>query len=403
MRLSDDILRASDECALDYTNKAFMLAAAGRFGLLANARPFMVQINAVQNQIEVVSLDCLAITKGGDLIDVQHDGNYSGTLGNVVYLPEDDSLQDVLLLIHLDGEAWLETDENFEEPSYVFSAVPLGAAIDAHSLPLAHLVKSEYGWQLDTVNFVPPCLFVSSHYLYQEELNRFMSTLQVLDEKCCSLTRTTACNVLRIFWTAVRNGYISLQTEADTMTPTQLLAEMRKVVNSFIVSMQLDEHYGFASSEELAYYNQVVMNPCSFENVYLMIKKCNELCLDIDAKLDLFDRVEAPVAVTPSAPKAPTIADTFIKCTNVKAKIVVINNEPGAEVHYTINGGTPTSSSPSGTQIPVQTGFMNGRNREPDKTVTVKVVAMLNGMESEVKTYEITLHKSISSWNGINI
>ena len=34
MRLTDDVMRASDQCLIDFAKNAFIMASSGRFGLL---------------------------------------------------------------------------------------------------------------------------------------------------------------------------------------------------------------------------------------------------------------------------------------------------------------------------------------------------------------------------------
>ena len=53
--------------------------------------------------------------------------------------------------------------------------------------------------------------------------------------------------------------------------------------------------------------------------------------------------------------------------------------------------------------IPLEGGFSKTKAPEPDKLVVVKLKALLDGQESEVGTYMVTLHKDFKDWNGFQI
>ena len=67
MRLTDDVLRLSDEYNAEFVKQSLMLAAAGRFGLLPSPRPFDMRLEISKNTVEVVAADCLAVTRGGQV------------------------------------------------------------------------------------------------------------------------------------------------------------------------------------------------------------------------------------------------------------------------------------------------------------------------------------------------
>ena len=52
MRLTDDILRASDNCTIELVSGAVALVAAGRFGLFPSA-PFELSLNINKGLIDV--------------------------------------------------------------------------------------------------------------------------------------------------------------------------------------------------------------------------------------------------------------------------------------------------------------------------------------------------------------
>ena len=172
MRLTDDILRASDSCTAEYVGNALVLAAAGRFGLLPSSTPFSLSVDISQGVVTVESLTCLAVTRGGHLIDVHYDTKYTNTFDTRVRIPENSNVQEYILAINASEGEWNDTNDGFEEPVHSFSLFPANSPVPTQSMPVARLVN-DYGWRLDEVNFVPPCLFVSSHYKYADLLNQF--------------------------------------------------------------------------------------------------------------------------------------------------------------------------------------------------------------------------------------
>lgn len=86
MRLTDEVLKASDDSSAQFVGHALALAAAGRFGLLPSSRPFGISLNITKGFVDVESLDCLAITRGGDLIDIQYDTLYTGAFDSRVQI-----------------------------------------------------------------------------------------------------------------------------------------------------------------------------------------------------------------------------------------------------------------------------------------------------------------------------
>ena len=171
MRLTDDILRASDECTSEFVGCALALAAGGRFGLLPSSRPFELVVNIGGNVVDVESLSCLAVTKGGLLVDAQYDTKYTNSFDTRVFIPEGLDTQEFILTLNASPTQWKETHDGFEEPVYTFSLLTPDTPVPNDALPIGHIVE-DHGWRLDDVDFVPPCLFVSSHYKYEELLKQ---------------------------------------------------------------------------------------------------------------------------------------------------------------------------------------------------------------------------------------
>ena len=139
MRLSDDILRASDDHMAEVISKAFVLAANGRFGLIPSHLPFELTLNIGKGFIDVESLTCLAITKGGQLIDAQYDTRYNNTFDTRVIIPETPGIEEYILTINTQLGQWKETLDGCEEPVYTFSLIAPDTVVPDNAMPIAHI------------------------------------------------------------------------------------------------------------------------------------------------------------------------------------------------------------------------------------------------------------------------
>lgn len=403
MRLTDDILRKSSDCMEEQIGVSLMLSAVGRFGLLPCERDFNLQLDINKGFVEVNALDCLGLTKSGDLVDIQYDTRFSTSLETRVALPPSDAGV-LLVLVEAHPAEWHEVNDGYEQPDYSFSLVPEDYPISAHSFPVGRLVnESEFGWHLDDVDFVPPCLFVSSHKSFMEQRQTFYESLLALDKRIVEQLRSDGRNLMRTFWPAVRDAIITIDKEKDIMTPMQLYGYIQKIVSHFATAIELDDNLNLGEEDKQTFY-QYSLSRYNYKDVYKKIKEGLSLSAVISEKMG---RLQAAPESQPQAnqPKAPTIADSQLlkSCTNSKTRVVVTNNEPGATVYFTTDGSEPTLSSQTGMGITLSNGFSNDRKREPDKSVTVRIMACLNGQCSRVNTYEITLHKDIARWTGIEI
>ena len=129
MRLTDDIMRASEDATAARIGNAMTLASAGRFGLLPSLRKFQLSINLNADFVEVQALDCLAVTRGGYLVDVQFDTKYTNHLETRVSLPDESRAEELLLTIRVDPNRWQETLNGYEEPVYAFDVVGINSPI----------------------------------------------------------------------------------------------------------------------------------------------------------------------------------------------------------------------------------------------------------------------------------
>ena len=397
MRLTDDILRASDNSTMELVGNALALAAAGRFGLFPSVTPYELSLNINKGLVDVEQLSCLAVTKGGYLIDAHYDTKFTNTFDTRIQIPEVNGEKELILTIDASLDKWKDTNDGYEEPEYTFSLIAPNSPLPANSLPVARIVN-EYGWRMDDVDFVPPCLYITSHQKYLELKKQFEEVLVAVDTKARNLLRSKGKEAIRIFWPVVQQLMITINKECDLMTPMDLLANVQKFVSVFTCACELDEYLNLADAEIFRNY---IYAPYNYKDAYLRIREGLELCFSINEKVGKLDEGQQ----TPSTIEAPTISDSQLikRCTNSKARVQTTNNVAGATVYYTVDGGEPTQSSKSGLMIQIDSGFNNSRKREPDKMVTVRVKAFLNGLFSNTNTYEITLQKDIERWTGIEI
>ena len=397
MRLTDDVLRASDSKMIELVGNAFALASAGRFGLFPSSTPFELSLNITKGFVDVELLDCVAVTRGGDFIDVHYDTKYTNTFDTRISIPETNGEKELILTIDSHAEQWRDTNDGYEEPVYSFSLIAVNSPVPTNSLPIAHIVD-EYGWRMDDIDFVPPCLYVTSHPKYLELLKKFAEVLADMDNKAKNVLHSSAKEAIRIFWPVVQQLMITVDKEYDLMTPMGLLANVQKCVATFTCACELDDYLNLADVDKFRNY---IYAPYNYKESYQRIKEGLELCFSITEKIEKLGNTPQG----PSTIEAPTIANSQLikRCTNSKARVQVTNNVPGAIVFFSIDGSEPTQSLKSGQMITIDSGFNNSRKREPDKTIIVKVKANLNGINSNINTYEITLQKDIERWTGIEI
>ena len=394
MRLTDDVLRASDDSTIELVGKSLALAAAGRFGLLPST-PFDLSINISKGFVDVESLHCTAVTKSGNIIDAHYDTKFTNSFDTRIQIPEGSGEKEYILTIDYTGQ-WKDSNDGYEEPIYTFSLMASNSSIPSNSLPIARIVD-EYGWRLDEIDFVPPCLFVSSHQKYYELLKNFSDILGEIDNKANNLLHSKGKDVIRLFWPIVQQLMIIVNKEHDLMTPMVLLANVQKCVSAFTCACELDDYIDLGDADKFRSY---IYAPYSYKDSYHRIKEGLDFCSSINEKMSRMN--EEPQSH--SSIEAPTIENSQLikRCTNSKARVQVTNNVSGASVFFSIDGTEP-SKSLNGQTLQFESGFNNSRKREPDKIVIVKLKAVLNGLESKTNTYEVTLQKDIERWTGIKI
>jgi len=400
MRLTDEVMKASDMAIAEWVGNALVLASAGRFGLLPSNRPFHISIDFARESIEVKSLCCRAVTKSGYMIDINYDTQYSCHFSTSVKLPGNTVGKELLLTIGLNPEHWAETMDGFEEPSYHFNLVSPNSHMADNAVPIARLVDTDIGgWHVDDVDFVPPCLFVTSHFKYQELFERFLQTLSEVESLMRRQLQSNTRDVIRIFWPVLVQVLIDTDKGRELMTPMMLMANVQKFVAAFTTACDLDERLTLSDANMFRNY---ALSPYDFKNAYHKIKEGLELCFSIKEKIGLMEKNEETVREERiAAPHIP--ADQLNQsCSKRYVTVSVVNTIPEAVVFYSTDGEEPTKRL-VGDSISIESKFNAKRVSEPDVTVPIKLKAVANGVSSEVKTFTLTLRKDYKNWKGVVI
>ena len=395
MRLTDEILSMSDNCTSELIGKALVLSAGGNFGLFPNSRPFSLSLDINKNIIDVVSMNCLGITRDGTLIDVNFDTNYTNSFDTRTVIPGSNEDEVFILCVSSTGE-WRDTNDGLCEPAYSFNIIDENTSVPANSLPIARIVYDEYCWRMDEIDFVPPCLFVSSHDKYVELYSRFKQLLGKLDTILPHKFITEQKEALKIYWPIVQQLTITIDKEKDFMSPMMLLGSIQKCISGFVLACSLDDYITLGDPEIFQNY---VRTPYSYKNVYKKIKEGLELCTSISVKIDGFE-AEEPAPKPGPALSDPTLSsDQLNQSTKTgRIKLTVGNVLDGAELYYSVDGSEPSILSKKGSVITVDPHFKSDKNPEPDKQMTIKLRYEYNGSHSSIGTYQINVHKDYKSY-----
>ena len=281
MRLTAEILKASDKCTDRIISHCLSLAASGRFGLIPSNRPFNISLNFNKNHVEIEELDCLAITKSGTLIDISFDTRYSNAMETRLSLPasEDDVL---LLTVSESKDSWKETNDGFIEPTYIFQLISNTSPLSPDSLPIARIVREVSGWQVDNIDFVPPCLFITSLRDYEALNVSFLNILNASEKYLFNSLHSSCTTAIGILWPAVQQLKITLDKERDIMTPMVLLGHVQKYVSAFACACMLEPILELKNYDQYSYF---INTPYDYKNVYGKIKEGLELCQEINSKV----------------------------------------------------------------------------------------------------------------------
>lgn len=388
MRLTDDILIQSDKCTSDLVTMAFAMSSIGRMGIIPNQRSFDLSVDINKDIVDVISIDCTGITRNGTLIDVNYDTNYSNTFDTRVMIPfQNTEIKYFLCLSVTDN--WRDTNDGLCEPQYEFIIIDENSKVPDNSLPVARLVFDEFSWRIDDCNFVPPCLFISSHPKYYELAEQFLNLLKGINSFLPNNLKTEKNDAIKIFWPVVQQLMITMDKEMSTMTPMSLLANIQKFISSFVCGCIADENITIGDSPTLLSY---IVKPYNIKDAYAIIREGLEMCMDISNRLSSFGNVEQTPRTTI---EAPFIDKSQLRQT-VKygmVRINVQNNAPGATIYYTTDGSMPSQSSSSGNVVAIDSGFTDDWHKEPTKVVTIKLMACKDGLCSNVETFEVQIKK----------
>lgn len=404
MRLSESIMRASDDATAEIVSHALTLAATGRLGLLPCSRPFQLSLGEINpDYIEVKALDCLGMTRSGQLIDIQFDTNYTNRLKNRVPMPASSSsytASELYLTVSIQPY-WEETRDGYEEPVYEFALVGINSPIADNALPIAHLIDSEYGgWHVDEDGFVPPCLFVSSHQKYLNLLTQFIQTLNETDAKISRMPNDSMDEAFRIFWPIMQQIMIETDKGRDMLTPMTLLGNVQKFIAAFTTAITIDKYLRL---DDTAVFRQYILKPYNVMDAYALINQGLNLCITINRKLDGLETVEPEQPKPSNKLPSPSIANEHLSkdCNRSVIPIPVINPMPEATVMFSIDGGNsfkPATLRGNNLVISIRNKFKPERIPEPDQNMVVMLKAILNGDESDVNTLTLKLHKDYKTW-----
>lgn len=285
MRLTDDLLKMSDEFHSELVCRAFALAASGRFGLLPCEKPFHISINFDKENLEIEELTCLALTKGGSLVDIDFDTRYSSSYDNKLLLSAADG-SPMLLIVFPSKENWKDAEDDVMTCSYSFALMSESACLPEDAFPLARIVD-EYGWRMDDY-FVPPCILLSSHYAYMQLLARFRKTLSTVDRNLVGSLHADCKVALSVFWPVVRQIMIEMDKEADVMSPMHFLSIVQKYISAFTCACVLDPLLNLGDSDELDAYTR---HPYDYKDVFQRISEGLEFCDSIELKTGRFSEI----------------------------------------------------------------------------------------------------------------
>lgn len=364
MRLTDEILALSDKCTEELVSKGLVLSTCGRIGLLPGVRKFNLSVDINNEVIDIVSIDCVGLTKNGSLIDVQYDTNYTNTFDTRAILPSQNTNSRFHLCISALDDV-RDTNDGMCETQYGFIVIEENSPVPDNSLPIARILYDEYCWRTDEEDFVPPCLYVKSHSKYEELALKFLHVLKDINAGLPQQLLTEKRDAVKIFWPLVQQLMITMDKEQDTMTPMIFLSCLQQLASAFYCACCLDEYITVSNPEQ---YISFINTSCNYKNTYKIIREGVNLSYLINEKVKTFSAEPIRQVEPPSLP-APSIEKSqlrqMIKFGN--AQIRVTNNAPGATIYYTIDGSMPNQSSKSGNTIVIESGFTDDWHKEPPK------------------------------------
>lgn len=398
MRLTDEVLKLSDSYHSQLVGKAFTIATAGRFGLFPSSRSFKIDLDFNNNELDVTSLSCLAITRGGCLIDVDYKSDYAQPFFSRVRIPDSDG--PFLLLALLDEDApWKDTNDGACEPEYSFCLIEEYSPVPDNAIPLARIVN-DMGWREDNQFFLPPCLYISSHVKYKEQRARFASLLNKMDMLVPERLNTEDNVAKRILLPLIQKLMIYVEQEQDIMSPESLLARIQECLGAFFCASKLDQDFTLSEAEK---FHEFSLTPCQYRSTYQRILEGLEYISGICVSLERLQ--PEPIKKETKSVVVPYIAETDILHSAVSndVRIKVSGIEEGATVYYSVDGANPQTPLLDGKYVPLNPGFSKTGTREKDRKFVVKLRAELDKSSSSVGECVVTVRKDVNVWKGFQI
>ena len=226
MRLTDEVMRASDQCFIDFAKNAFVLASSGRFGLLPSVAPFEISLDISNGLVDVISLNCTAITSGGDLIEAHYDTKYNNSFDTRIQIPVENDVAEYILTINAEGDKWSDTNNGYEEQAYAFKLIPINSPIGDNALPKAHIVDAQDVvdalTQENAVLLGVDCGYLCrpAHrdvqpvsFLCRSRVLRLLGTLAAGDGGCPAGEEVRPCSL--VIAVLIHHGFILLNGNAD--------------------------------------------------------------------------------------------------------------------------------------------------------------------------------------------
>lgn len=282
MRLGAEVFNSMDKANEESLRMVSLLGSAHRYGLFTTSKPFELSVNINGNALEVTSLNCYGITKSGCFIDIEYDSNYVNTLDTRIAIPSSAEGDAFYLIVKIHEDKFREINESLSELSYSFELIGENSIIADNCLPIGLLVN-QYGWRLNESDFVPPCLYVSAHPKYIEQLERARTFAKDLFSKCLLSQNCIARTLLASVWRSSANALSRLDKERDTLTPGQLLSTVQQLISSFLIGCFADEKVSLENQDPFALYAQ---KPYDAKNIYRDIETGLSLCAEISIKMN---------------------------------------------------------------------------------------------------------------------
>lgn len=392
MRVKNTILQASDDAHFAWVDKAITLASTGRFGLIPNNKPFDLDLTVEKDCISIDRLTCFALTPGQNMIDIELAGPEK------CEMPQSGATDTLLLIIKV-TDKWKKSNDVFEEPVYEYDIIKPNSNLPSTAFPIARLVASKNGWKKDD-DYVPPCLFVSSHIKYKELLKQFLKTLKEIEQKIQPLPNTEARRIMLALLPFIQQIRIDTEWGQDTLTPEEFGANIQKIAATFYTVSELLDSYNPDGPGDFRQYAQLSFNK-SME-LYPHIKNSVvDLCSKLKYRIEegLKNMIEAPIEL-PNAIQPPTIAKEYrnLTCKSNQISIPVSDVPQGAIVFYSTDGSNPNKPLDESNCVIYDTSN-DLKKKIPDRTIQVRLMALYDNKPSQIVSFEIKVHYEYESRN----